>query len=536
MRILSLLTPAFLALSALIVVWDVFLAGQIAQLRKAPRPFRTLTALVGLLVAPGLVVELASGSLVTGRTISFVTWLWPMVLVLFAAQAVYAVARRLVSPLIGLPIALYDVLVAGAGLVRYAGSLGADVSPSLLAFTAAQASALGLVTGAAALASPFAVQIPILAPAYPARWRWSGGLRATLAFVAGVSAALMLVEIPPSVRAVASYARYSTQLVQEHPAGDFAVGLKVFPDLDGPPPAIALRSDLQLADTMGVDAVLVVVDPGGARAAALDSVAHSLDQLRRDSTLLIVALGYDGDDGLRLQRSRAQYFATRLADVRRIAQRLRPTTCCPRSSRTAAARGCSARCRRRSGSTTTRARPSPLTVWIAAFAWASPPPATAVATARSTCGRPPPPPPSTSSASPSIPRSAAASRSRAAPAPQTDGCAPTALRSRSTGCSPPAATPPRTVSAARSGPSGVHSPGPRAAPASADSSSPTPATTTPSPACAPRAAASAPPPGQSCGRREGCERRPRRRHQRRSSRLSRGSRKSERGKTVRAPR
>ena len=324
MRILSLLTPVFLALSALIVVWDILLAGQIAQLRKAPRSFRTLTALVGLLIAPGLVVELASGSLITGRTIVLVTWLWPMVLVLFAAQAVYAVARRLVAPLIGLPIALYDLLAAGAGLVRYAGSLGADVPPPLLALTAAQASALGLVTGAAALASPFALQIPILAPAYPARWRWSGGVRATLAFVAGVSAALVLVEIPPSMRGVASYSRYSSQLIQEHPAGDFAVGLKIFPDLDGPPPSIALRSDLQLVDTTGVDAVLVVVDPGGARAAALDSVAHSLDQLRRDSTLLIVALGYGGDDGIRMQRSRAQYFASRLADVRRIAQRLRP--------------------------------------------------------------------------------------------------------------------------------------------------------------------------------------------------------------------
>jgi hypothetical protein len=216
------------------------------------------------------------------------------------------------------------VLVAGAGLVRYAGSLGVDVPPSLLALTAAQASALGLATGAAALASPFALQIPILAPAYPARWRWSGGLRATLAFIAGVSAALVMVEVPPSVRGVASYARYSTQLIQEHPAGDFSVGLKIFPDLDGPPPSIALRSDLQLADTTGVDAVLVVVDPGGARAAALDSVARSLDQIRRDSTILIVALGYDGDAGLRMQRSRAQYFASRLADVRRVAQRLRP--------------------------------------------------------------------------------------------------------------------------------------------------------------------------------------------------------------------
>ena len=324
MRILSLLTPAFLALSALIVAWDIFLAGQIAQLRKAPRSFRTLTALAGLLVAPGLVIELASGSLITGRTIVLVTWLWPVVLVLFAAQAVYATARGLVAPLIGLPIAVYDVLVAGAGLVRFAGSLGADVSPSLLALTAAQASTLGLVTGAAALASPLAVQIPILAPAYPARLRWSGGIRAAIAFVAGVSAALTLVEIPPSVRAVASYARFGTQLLQEHPTGDFSVGLKVFPDLDGPPPSIALRSDLQLADTAGVDALMVVVDPGGARAAALDSVARSLDQVRRDSTLLIVALGYDADAGLRVQRSRSAYFASRLADVRRIAQRLHP--------------------------------------------------------------------------------------------------------------------------------------------------------------------------------------------------------------------
>src|SRR3954470_15920023 len=106
-----------------------------------------------------------------------------------------------VRELLGLTgqFAAVDEILAGAGLVRYAGSLGANVPPSLLAFTAAQASTLGLVTGAAALASPFAVQIPILAPAYPARWRWSVGLRATLAFVAGVSSALMLVEIPPSM-------------------------------------------------------------------------------------------------------------------------------------------------------------------------------------------------------------------------------------------------------------------------------------------------------------------------------------------------
>lgn len=329
MRILSLLTPAFIAVSLLIVAWDVFLASQIAQLRKVPRAFRTLTALVGLLVAPGLVIAVASGSLMTARTILLVTWIWPAVLVLFALQAGYATGRGLVAPLIGVPIAIYDLLLASAGLVRYAGSLGLDAPPVLLALTAAQASTLGLVTGAAALASPFAIQIPILAPAYPARWRASGGLRASLALLAGVSTALTLFEIPPSVRAVASYDRYGRELLQEHPEGDFTVGLRVFPDLDGPPPSIALRSDLALADTTGVSAILVVVNPAGARATALDSLARSLEQTRRDSTLLIVALGYDGDAGERLRHSRPAYFASRLADVRRVAQRLRPDVLLP---------------------------------------------------------------------------------------------------------------------------------------------------------------------------------------------------------------
>ena len=325
MRPLTLLTPAFVAVSAFILVWDVFLAGRIAQLRKAPPTFRALTAIAGLVVAPALILEVASGSLVTARSIVYVTWLRPIALVLFALQALYATGRGLVAPLVGVPIAVYDVLLAGAGLVRFAGSLGTTVPPWGLALTAAQASTLGLVTGAAALVSPFAVQIPALAPAYPTRWGISGTVRAAVALVAAVSAALTLVEIPPSVRAVSSYARYAAEPLQEHPAGDFAVGLRLLPSLDGPPTPGPLRADLELADSADVDAVMIVLEPGGGtRAATLDSLARSLDQLRRDSTTLLVALGYEPDAAERYRASPSAYFGSRLADVRRIAQRLRP--------------------------------------------------------------------------------------------------------------------------------------------------------------------------------------------------------------------
>ena len=65
MRLLQLLTPAYIAFSAFVLVWDVFLASRIAQLRRVPSALRTVTALAGLLLAPGLLVELAAGSLVT---------------------------------------------------------------------------------------------------------------------------------------------------------------------------------------------------------------------------------------------------------------------------------------------------------------------------------------------------------------------------------------------------------------------------------------------------------------------------------------
>ena len=62
MRLREVLPYAFYVASALVLLWDVFLAGQIAQLRRAPRFFRGATALGGLLIAPALLVAITSAS------------------------------------------------------------------------------------------------------------------------------------------------------------------------------------------------------------------------------------------------------------------------------------------------------------------------------------------------------------------------------------------------------------------------------------------------------------------------------------------
>src|SRR5919202_573448 len=116
------LASAHLAVSAIILLWDIFLAGQIAGLRAAP----------------ALLVALAAASTLYGRAIHGVAWIWPLTLTLFAAQAVYATGRALVTPLIAVPIAVYDVLIAAAGWAEYALSAGAAPPAWVVTLVAAE--------------------------------------------------------------------------------------------------------------------------------------------------------------------------------------------------------------------------------------------------------------------------------------------------------------------------------------------------------------------------------------------------------------
>lgn len=323
-RLREWLVPAYYAVTIIVLLWNIVLAGQIAQLRRAPRVFVALTALAGLLVAPALFIAGASGSLLYGRALHTVAWAWPVTIAIFAAQSMYATLRRLVIPSIGIPIALFNLLLLAAAATRYASGRWTDLPAGILAFDVAQANALGLVLGREALFSALALQLPLLAPAYPARWRWSRTLRVALAAGAALWFVVIASELAPAVRAVRSFAQLGDEQLQERPNRDFAIGIRIFPTLTDDPPPLALLSDLALVDTLSADAVNVVIDPHAMHGAALDSLAASLDATRRDSTLLFVTLGYGRGDRRRYAESPSRFLQARVAMVEQVVRRLRP--------------------------------------------------------------------------------------------------------------------------------------------------------------------------------------------------------------------
>src|SRR5271156_3687505 len=254
----ALLAPTYYAMSLVVLAWDTFMAGQIAQLRSAPRTFAFMSALAALLLAPALLVDAAAGSSLAGHTFDQLAWIWPAVTVLFLAQALYATGRRMITPFLGLPIVLYDLLLVIVTVTRYLLSLGLVPAPWALIVETAHVNVLGYVTGPAALGARFALQLPLLAPAFPARWRASTGFRALLTILALVWCGATVLELPAAQTAIDSYATPGAESLQERPSGDFTIDLGVLPVVDAAPPASALHNDLALIDTTGAEAVSVV--------------------------------------------------------------------------------------------------------------------------------------------------------------------------------------------------------------------------------------------------------------------------------------
>jgi len=320
----GLLSAIYLALSLAMIAWDILMAGRIAQLRRIPRGFQAITGIAGLLLIPALVVAYTAQSLLYGRAIFLVSWLWPFTAILFVIQTVYALARRLVTPLLGFPLLLYNFVIALVAVTKFVITRGHAPTEFELAFNAAQASMLGTFFGTPALWNPIYIQVPIFAPSLPARWGFTRLARVGLASAAIAMTALVVIELPGAFAGIRSYAVHENDKLQEHPDGGFKIGLKIFPDLRSGPPPLAIANDLQLADTLDVDAISVVIAPEAARGVALDSLARSIEQARADSTVLIVALGYPKKGGKEFKQSRDAYTLARLKDVDRIARRLKP--------------------------------------------------------------------------------------------------------------------------------------------------------------------------------------------------------------------
>src|SRR5438270_8235255 len=103
-----LLSAIYVALSVAMIAWDILAAGRIVQLRRIPRGFQAITGIAALLLVPALVVAYTAESLLYGRAIFLVAWLWPFTALLFFVQIVYALGRRLVTPLLGFPLLVYN--------------------------------------------------------------------------------------------------------------------------------------------------------------------------------------------------------------------------------------------------------------------------------------------------------------------------------------------------------------------------------------------------------------------------------------------
>jgi len=324
------LPPLYWLVMAAILVWNLQLAGRTAQNRHAPRLIALLSGLAGLLIAPAAIAAGAAPSLHSGRTVQAIAWLWPTVHIIVAMQALLALLRRHVTPAIGIPFLLYDLLLLGVAVARQGVVRDIPGAPWLAALAAANIGTLGLLVGQAALYAPTALQLPLLAPITAARWRVTSALRAGLALFAAAWTALAgLVEYPRAVRGIQAFARYENERLQERPAGDMVVGLQLFPVMRNPPSSLQIENDVALYDSLQVGAIGLTIAPEGAGQGALDSLSRVLESVRSDSALLIVSLGYPEH----ARRSRAAdpegYNARRMLELRRILRTLRPDIVLP---------------------------------------------------------------------------------------------------------------------------------------------------------------------------------------------------------------
>ncbi len=314
--------------AGLVLAWNIALAGWMASRREGPQWFARLAALTGLLVAPAAVIAVAASTDAGARVITGVAWLWPVTCVLLVLQAAAATGLRYVSLSVGLPIMVYNALLAvvavGDDLVARTGS-----APALLqGGVAARDTVLGIVMGRAALASPLAIMVPLLAPAYPARWRASAMVRALLVLYAAVATTLLAMEWPRGVAVIRSYDGTTTSVEPRDPVR-FARGVQLLPVLAGAPPARTLGAAARLHERVAPDAVLVLLRGRESRVPGIDSLARALSAYRAAGSRLIVALAFEREDAIAADDDPDALRARRVAWVRSAVEGLHPDVLFP---------------------------------------------------------------------------------------------------------------------------------------------------------------------------------------------------------------
>lgn len=319
-----------LVAAILMLLWDVGLAGRLAAVAEAPRGWAALTAITGLLLIPAALIRIVGSSLLDGRTVAALGWLWPLVLTLVAWQAVTTLARGMGPRAFVAPIMIYDAIIATAAWIEYASGNGIVLPLWLHAIPTATAGAIGYVAGPAALWSPLAIAPPLLAPAYRARWAVNATVRGLIALYSVVAVVAFASELPQAVRGVRSFSRWTLAPLRERPPDTpLLVGIQILPVIRGAPAPLALRYDTDLADSAGVDVIAVTIAPRGATPRVLDSLARSLEKYRADSTLIVATLGWDIEEALRVRFAPTAWERDRIRLVDQVVRRLRPDVLVP---------------------------------------------------------------------------------------------------------------------------------------------------------------------------------------------------------------
>jgi hypothetical protein len=318
---------AFAAATALLLAWNVFAGGRIAQMRNAPKEldlFRALSGLGGFLVIPAMLIGMAEQSELTGHALTMLAWLWPAVLALFAIQASLALGLNLVPTVIGVPLLLYDLTQLLIASTRVAAAHGLTIPVFFLAPGASQATLLSLLLGASTIGSPLAIAVPLLAPAGPARWRPSVMFRSALAMYAVAVVVLIGMRFFSAYASIESLVALGGERLTERATSGFDVGLHILPTVTGAPGSSELIKDFAMTDSLGVGALELRIAPEGCSAAVLDSLARALEPYRRDSVLLIVALAAPQGSAGELRDAPTRYLDRRADAVDRIVRRLHP--------------------------------------------------------------------------------------------------------------------------------------------------------------------------------------------------------------------
>lgn len=331
----SILKIAYLGGNLAIVLWNVFATNRIVHDPRAPRFFLWITGLSALLILPALLIAISGASVTYGSVMQSIIWLWPLTATLFSIQAAYSLVRRMVNPIFGTPIFVYNVTIAAVAIAHLANNNGwfdpvqiGWGNRFLLALSAAQGNAVGHFIGPHTLGNSMWVFVPLFAPALPSRSRLKAAIRTVLAIAVIAATAVTILEIPNGYAAITSYDRYQNSTFQER-AEDLKFGLRVLPVLHKSPATSAVKRDLHLFDSLNFNAVSVIVKPSALAARSLDSISRVIDMARAPGTTVIVALGYPEDAAQLFQSSPEDYIAARMRDLDRIARAFKPTVILP---------------------------------------------------------------------------------------------------------------------------------------------------------------------------------------------------------------